>query len=72
MSISGNFSAGSRPAGSASKPPAGSAADVAKKAKQALAKGIQDGGPVTDVKPKSDQSGASGENDYFSALGYDS
>ena len=40
-------------------------------AKRALAKGIQDGGPVTEYKPTSDRSGASGENDYWSALGYD-
>ena len=36
-----------------------------------MAKGIQDGGPVTEYKPTSDRSGASGENDYWSALGYD-
>lgn len=41
------------------------------KAKQALLKGMQDGGPVTDFKPSSDTSGATGSNDYYSALGFD-
>jgi hypothetical protein len=45
--------------------------DTARKAKQALSKGVNDGGPVTPVKRTSDASGANGENDYFSALGYD-
>ncbi len=46
-------------------------AQIAAKAKQALAKGVQDGGQVDDYKPKSDLTGASGDNDYWSALGYD-
>jgi hypothetical protein len=45
--------------------------DIAKKAKQAVSKGINDGGQVTPVKRTSDESGANGNNDYFSALGYD-
>lgn len=44
---------------------------IAKKAKAALAKGVQDGGGVTQVKMHTDQTGANGSNDYFSALGYD-
>lgn len=36
-----------------------------------LQKAMDDSGPVNDVKMTSDQTGASGENDYFSALGYD-
>lgn len=36
-----------------------------------LQNAMNDGGPVDDVKMTSDQTGASGENDYFSALGYD-
>jgi hypothetical protein len=36
-----------------------------------LQKALQDGGQVDDVKMYSDQTGQSGENDYFSALGYD-
>jgi hypothetical protein len=31
----------------------------------------QQGGPVNEVKMTSDQSGKSGDSDYFSALGYD-
>ena len=44
---------------------------LAQKAKQARLKGMQDGGPVDDYKPTSDRSGATGSNDYYSALGYD-
>ena len=44
---------------------------IAAKAQEALAKGVNDGGPVNDVKTYSDQSGKTGDNDYFSALGYD-
>ncbi len=38
---------------------------------QVLANAVNGGGPVDDVKTYSDFSGSSGENDYFSALGYD-
>jgi len=51
--------------------PSQSSAQIKAKAKQALAKGVQDGGPVEDYKPTTDQSGATGNNDYFSALGFD-
>lgn len=39
-------------------------------ARGALAKGVNGGGGVTQVKMSTDQSGASGQNDYFAALGY--
>jgi hypothetical protein len=39
---------------------------------QVLQNALNDGGPVNDVKMYSDQSGKTGDNDYFSALGYDS
>jgi len=40
-------------------------------ARAARLKGMGDGGPVNQIKVTSDQSGATGINDYFSALGYD-
>lgn len=43
---------------------------VAKMARQAVLRGVQNGGGVTEVKLHTDQSGASGVNEYFSALGY--
>lgn len=46
-------------------------AQIAAEAKQALAQGVQDSSPVDDVKTYSDQTGAQGSDDYYSALGYD-
>jgi len=51
--------------------PSPTATAIAQKAKEARLKGMQDGGPVDDYKPTTDQSGATGSNDYYSALGYD-
>ncbi|MCE3236048.1 MAG: hypothetical protein K0Q50_2228 [Vampirovibrio sp.] len=39
-------------------------------ARQAVLKGLNDGGGVGQIKLTTDQSGATGQNDYFSALGY--
>jgi len=47
-------------------------ADMAAKATKARLKGVQDGGPVNPVKTYANQSDATGSNDYFTALGYDS
>lgn len=47
------------------------ASSLAQKAKAARFRGMQDGGPVDDYKPTTDRSGATGSNDYYSALGYD-
>lgn len=39
-------------------------------ARQAVLKGLNDSSGVSQVKLSTDQSGANGQNDYFSALGY--
>ncbi len=43
---------------------------IAMMARAAVLQGLGGGGPVSEIKLTSDQSGASGQNDYFSALGY--
>lgn len=45
-------------------------AKVRQQARAAIAKGTKDGGGVTQIKMSTDQTGASGQNDYFAALGY--
>lgn len=44
---------------------------IAIMARQAVVQGLGAGGAVNPVKMHSDQSGGTGVNDYFSALGYD-